>query len=109
MLYSFCKSKNFIFNIIHLLRTGGPYILQKFTYILYVMNRNFYTKIGNNIKKRRNELKMTQQELADAVGVGLNHIGKIEIGYSKPSLDLLLDISTTLNLTISQLSDFTKE
>ena len=72
------------------------------------MNKNFYNKIGHKIKQRRNELNMTQQQLADAVGVGLNHIGKIEIGYSKLSLDLLLKISTTLKQTVSELSDFNK-
>lgn len=72
------------------------------------MNENFYNKIGYKIKQRRNELNMTQQQLADAVGVGLNHIGKIEIGYSKPSLDLLLEISTALKQTVSELTDFNK-
>lgn len=70
------------------------------------MNNNFYINLGHNIKKRREELNLTQQQLADIVGVGLNHIGKIEIAFSKPSLDLLINISNALKLTLSELTNF---
>ena len=37
-----------------------------------------YKKIGLNIKKYRTSLGLTQQQLADRLGMSLNFIGKIE-------------------------------
>lgn len=71
-----------------------------------MINDDFYTKIGNNIKRRREFLGLSQQQLADAVGVGINHLGKIEVAYSKPSLDLLILIAEALGVTLSELSKF---
>ena len=71
-----------------------------------MINDDFYTKLGNNIKRRRESLGLSQQQLADAVGVGINHIGKIEVAYSKPSLDLLILIAEALGVTLSELSKF---
>ena len=72
------------------------------------MNENFYKNLGFSIKRRRKELNLTQQQLANLTGVELNHIGKIEVGYSKPSLDLVVCIATALNLTVSELCNFRK-
>lgn len=71
-----------------------------------MINDDFYTKLGNNIKRRREFLGLSQQQLADAVGVGINHLGKIEVAYSKPSLDLLILIAEALGVTLSELSKF---
>lgn len=71
-----------------------------------MINDDFYIKLGNNIKNKRESLGITQQQLADIVGVGINHLGKIEVAYSKPSLDLLIAIAEALKVTVSQLSKF---
>lgn len=70
------------------------------------MNTNFYKCLGLNIKKLRKAKKLTQQELADKAGIGLNFMGKIEVAFSKPSLDTLIKIADVLNVTISELTDF---
>ena len=46
---------------------------------------NFYKQLGKNIKVRRKEVGLTQQQLADKMGIGLNFMGKIEVAFSKPS------------------------
>ncbi len=33
-------------------------------------------------------------------------MGKIEVAYSKPRLDTLIDIAEALNVSVSQLTDF---
>lgn len=71
------------------------------------MNYNFYKKLGKSIKKRRKELGITQQELADRLGMSLNFIGKIEVAFSKPSLDTLIDIADKLKTNVSDLCNFT--
>lgn len=70
------------------------------------MNENFYINLGLNIKKIRKEKKLTQQQLADKIGKGLNFMGKIEVAYSRPSLDTIIDIAEALKVTVSELTKF---
>jgi transcriptional regulator with XRE-family HTH domain len=70
------------------------------------MNKDFYKKLGLNIKKLRQEKNLTQQELADKIGKGLNFTGKIEIAFSKPHIDTLIDIANALDVTVSELTNF---
>lgn len=70
------------------------------------MKELFYKNLGKNIKKRRKELGLTQQELADRLGISLNFMGKIEVAFSKPSLDTLIDIAEKMETTVSELSKF---
>ncbi len=70
------------------------------------MSKNFYKKLGLNIKQLRKEKNLTQQQLADKIGKGLNFMGKIEIAFSKPSLDTLIHIADALEVTVSELTDF---
>ncbi len=67
-----------------------------------------YKKLGKNIKNKRMQLGYTQQELADRIGKGLNFVGKIEVAFSKPSLDTVIDIANALNVEIKDLFTFNK-
>ncbi len=67
---------------------------------------NFYTELGKNIKKRRKELGLTQEALAEKLNLSLNFVGKIEVAFSKPSLDTLILIAGALDTTVSNLTDF---
>lgn len=74
---------------------------------LYVkMNRNFYIELGKNIKKIRSKLGLSQQELADTANLSLNFIGKIEVAFSKPSMDTVIKIADALNVSVSDLCKF---
>lgn len=70
------------------------------------MKNSFYKNLGKNIKKYRESEKMTQQALANKVGKSLNFMGKIEVSYSRPSLDTLIDIAAALNISVSELTKF---
>jgi len=70
------------------------------------MNENFYIKLGLKIKKLRNQRNLTQQQLADSINKGLNFVGKIEIAFSRPSLETMIDIANALNVEVSELTDF---
>ena len=48
----------------------------------------------------------TQAELADRTNLSLQFIGKIEIGFSKPSFDTIINISYALNVTPAELLNF---
>ena len=66
----------------------------------------FYKKLGKNIKYRRQKLGLTQQQLADELNLSLNFVGKIEVAFSKPSLDTLIEIAEALETTVSDLTNF---
>ncbi|MCO7160819.1 helix-turn-helix domain-containing protein [Agathobaculum butyriciproducens] len=50
-------------------------------------------ELGLRIKMLRTEKGLTQEKLAEALGVSLEHIGKIERGKRTPSLDLVISMS----------------
>ncbi len=58
-------------------------------------------KIGETIKNRRKELKITQPHLAELAEVSVNTLYKIERGQSNPSLLILEKITDVLGLEIS--------
>ena len=59
--------------------------------------------IGNRVKLARVEKDMTQQELADQVGVIRQTIGLIEAGKYNPTLKLCLLISKAIGKTLDEL------
>lgn len=62
-----------------------------------------YKTIGGKIRVMRKERKMTQEELAESVGVGITHISHIETGNSIPSLQVLVGIINTLGCSADEL------
>lgn len=64
------------------------------------------TKLLTKIKKYRENLGMTQSELAQLVGVRRETIVHLERGKYNPSLKLGIDISKVLNVTVEELFKF---
>lgn len=62
-----------------------------------------YKTLGSRIRAVRLEKKMTQEQLAEAVGVGVTHISHIETGNSIPSLQVMLDIINALGCSADEL------
>lgn len=56
--------------------------------------------IGESIRKRRQELNINQQTLADLSGVGINTLVAVERGAGNPSVDTLEKLFSTLGMTI---------
>jgi len=59
--------------------------------------------IGKRIRERRQTLKATEQEVADAIGVTRQHISAIEQGKAFPSLSSLAKLAEELGVTIDYL------
>lgn len=59
--------------------------------------------LQNNIQAKRKDAGMTQQDLADSVGVTRQTIIAIEKGNYVPSVTLALDLATQFNLPVEQL------
>lgn len=53
--------------------------------------------LGQNLRKCRKEQKLSQEKLAEAVGLSANYIGLIERGEKQPALDTLVNILNALD------------
>jgi transcriptional regulator with XRE-family HTH domain len=58
-----------------------------------------YKKMGKRIKSARKKKKFTQERLAEITGLSNNYISNIERGSSIPSIDTLIKICNSLNVT----------
>lgn len=65
----------------------------------------YYNIVRNNIKKKREEANLTQQQLADRVGITMNYLAKIESNRMQRGFTLAIigRIADALNLDIREL------
>jgi transcriptional regulator with XRE-family HTH domain len=71
----------------------------------YKGGRRMNNTIGQNIKKYREQRKMSQQELALKVRVGTATIQKYESGEQIPDTQTILKLSTALDVPASELME----
>lgn len=67
------------------------------------------SKLRTTIAERRVEAGITQAELAEAVGVRRETIGRLEKGQYNPSLKLAMDLAKILDADIYDLFEFYEE
>lgn len=58
-----------------------------------------YCKIGQNIRKYRKEMNLSQEELAEKVFISTTHMSHIETGSTKLSLPVLVDLAKVLGVS----------
>ncbi len=61
------------------------------------------TSLGENIKRRREELKLSQEYVAEQLGVSRQAVSKWETGQSEPTASNLVQLAKLLELSLSQL------
>lgn len=66
------------------------------------------TKFNELIKQKREEKKLTQQEVADAVGITRNYLSDIENGRYNPSFKKSIKLATFLGIDLNLLSRVTE-
>lgn len=62
-----------------------------------------YILFGERIRRFRKSRNITQEELAEAVGISLSFLGHIERGTRKPSIETLIRIASALSTTTDEL------
>lgn len=62
-----------------------------------------YKTIGNNIRRARKALNLTQAQTAEKLGVSLLHYGRLERGDRRISLDQIARIADTLHVSFDDL------
>lgn len=66
-------------------------------------SKKYLQLIGNNIRKKRDELGISQQELADNADVAKSTIQRIEKGVMNPSILTLINICLALEIDLTNL------
>lgn len=59
---------------------------------------------GQRIRVLRQRRGLTQAQMATALHINIDHLGRIELGKRGVSIDLLLDIAAMLNVSMDFLS-----
>lgn len=61
--------------------------------------------LGENIKNKRNELKLSQEYIAEQLGVSRQAVSKWETGQSEPTASNLIQLAALFEISISELVD----
>ena len=64
------------------------------------MNKNSF---GSTVRAKREELQMTQPELAERVGTSQSHVSRIETDQCVPSAVLLVKLAGALKISAAEL------
>jgi transcriptional regulator with XRE-family HTH domain len=62
------------------------------------MSNNIAIRIGKSIKKHRDAAGLTQEQLAEKVGVGRVAVARWEIGATSPSLEMIETVAKILGV-----------
>lgn len=62
-----------------------------------------YYEIGQRIRKFRKASSLSQEELAEKVGISTTHMSHIETGNTKLSLPVFVDIANALSVQTDEL------
>jgi len=73
---------------------------------LMTSNSEYLKKLGENLRIKRQEALLSQQELADISNVAKSTIQRIEKGTLNPSITNLKAICDALNITVQTLMSF---
>ncbi|MCE1227503.1 MAG: helix-turn-helix domain-containing protein [Geobacteraceae bacterium] len=62
--------------------------------------------LGKRIRELRKKAKLTQEQVAELLGIDQKHMSRIELGKSYPSLDRLIKISEVVGVSLPKLFAF---
>ena len=59
-----------------------------------------HVAFGKRLRETRKERGMTQEQLANALNISTHHLGNIEAGRRGFSIDLLIEVSAVLDVSL---------
>lgn len=68
----------------------------------------YYYRIGRNIRRLRREKGMTQEALAEAAGLSIKMIQKLENGQKGFRMDTIIRVAVTLDVSFDSLTNMRK-
>ena len=65
-------------------------------------------QLGQRLKEKRKEANLTQEQLAEIVGIHPTYVGKLEGGKNNPSVKMVYKITRALKIKFCDIFDFDK-
>ncbi|MBQ3537933.1 MAG: helix-turn-helix transcriptional regulator [Clostridia bacterium] len=65
--------------------------------------QNYKKEMGRRIKEKRRELKLTQENLAEMLGVSVKHLSEVERGIAGLSVENIVFLSNAFDVSIDYL------
>lgn len=65
--------------------------------------------LGKRLKQIRSDMGLSQEELAYRCNMQASHIGQIERGQKNPTLETLEKLASGLNITVSELTNYSMD
>lgn len=62
-----------------------------------------YTDIGQRIRQKRMEKRLTQEKLSELVGIGASHMSHLESGSTVPSFEVFVNLLNVLDCSADEL------
>jgi transcriptional regulator with XRE-family HTH domain len=66
-------------------------------------------KFGKRLRLIRRQMDLTQEQLAERVGLSVEFISNIERGINSPSFKTLENLERVLGISVSEMFNFNKE
>lgn len=63
-------------------------------------------QLGKNIKKAREKIGLTQEQIAEKVGIHVSYVSRIERGKANPAYDILENLAKVLKVKSSDFLPF---
>lgn len=64
------------------------------------MEKTQLVEIGQRLRKRRTELGLTREKMAELADIGTGYYGQLEVGASQMSIDTLVKLSRSMHLSM---------
>jgi len=68
--------------------------------------QTYSNTIGNRIRNLRNDISLSQEQLAFKAGIAPSFLGEIERNTKKPSIDSIEKIAIALEISLSELFNY---
>lgn len=73
------------------------------------MNNNLYETVSSELAEYRDKMDLTQEQLAEMVGISQSHYAKLENGQRLPSLKVLYALSQVFGVKMGDIIEPNKE
>ena len=65
--------------------------------------QNYKKEMGKRIKEKRTELRLTQENLSETLGISVKHFSEVERGIAGLSIENLIHLSTIFDVSLDYL------
>lgn len=75
----------------------------RYAHVVKLLKSPGHQKFGKRIQQLRKQRGLTQEDLADLIGVDRSYMGFVERGERNPTLDKIIKIAKALKMTLSEI------